>query len=170
MKTAEVHYVEFRSPGTFFDETGMERIGAWDTKIAAKAAAQVTARHGARPYGFVFLTRLEAKPVSDGRGGTLKVEPKILNRSGIYFINGKVLLLDDVPDTFDNRILRSNMAGNGTWAVVETRNSYKHTAAFGQDDCCVDGEGTITRRGNDADLVAYRKKMDHRKEQERVHA
>lgn len=142
------HFVEFFSPGTFISETSEKPIDSWDVKKATKMAKNISERYGAKPYGFRFRTKVTAeKVVVDGEA--LDVVPKIKESSGMFFINGRVLTLDDIPDTKENNILRSNMRSNNWNAVVETTNSYRHTAPFEKDDVCVDSNGNITVRGSD---------------------
>jgi len=82
-------------------------------------------------------------------GEELEVVPKTKKSSGMYYINGRVLTLAEIPDDQEHHILRANMKGNGWAAVVETRNSWRHTAPFEKDDVCVDGNGNVTAKGSD---------------------
>lgn len=163
------HHVVFRSPGTFFHEESSRPIASWDTKVAAWMAKEITERHGARPFGFYFVTNIEADPIPDGAGGTLNVEPKKIAESGMYFLGGKLRRLDDVEaeNKEDEHILRSNMRGNGMHIVVENRNSYRSTNPFGEKDVIVDVEtGEVFVRGDDPFLVEYRKKTAERVKRE----
>ena len=45
---------------------------------------------------------------------------------------------------------------------VENTNSFKHVSHFSEDAVVVDWDGNIIRRGNDPDLVAYRKAFQKR--------
>lgn len=128
------HYVEFYSPGTFIAESSTKPIAEWDVAEACRMAADITERHGARPYGFRFLTRLVAGPVPDGEGGLMNVEPKEVARSGMHYINGRLFTLDDIPDDAEHSILRGNMKSNGFERVVETRNGYRWTQPFESGD------------------------------------
>jgi hypothetical protein len=119
-------------------------------------ANEITERHGAKPYGFQFVEQIVAEPIDDGEGGTLRVEPKEVFRSGMYFIGGKLIRYDDVPDDQDHRIMRSNMRSNRHPICCETRRSYRWTSTFKAEDFCVDEDGAITVRGDDDELTAYR--------------
>lgn len=128
------HFVEFLSPGTFVAESTTRPIDSWDVAEACRMAEDIVERHGARPYGFRFLTKLVADPVPDGEGGTLRVEPKEVATSGIHYLNGTILTLADIPDDSEHAILRSNMRGNGWDRIVETRNGYRWTQPFTDKD------------------------------------
>ena len=163
--STEKHYVDFYSPGTFFDERSSQPIGAFgDVGAAIEMAKSVEERYSAKPYGFRFGTYLEADPIPDERGGTLQVEPKRIAQSGTYFINGRLRKYDEVVADNDPKesILRSNMRCNQMCIVVETRNSWKHTTSFDENDFVVNDAGGIVQRGNDPELVAYRKEVCER--------
>lgn len=149
------HYVTFMSPGTFVSEETSKEIYAWSTVEAAKMAKDIDERHGARPYGFKFSTRITHDPVPDGEGGMLDVQSKLVKKSGVYYINGSLIRFDDVPE--DQSIMRDNMRFNDYPLTVETRNSYRHTGYFSEKDIIVDASGKIIRRGDDSDLLEYRK-------------
>lgn len=158
MSTHMKTYVEFISPGTLVDESSCLEIASCCSKNAVEMSKQITERHGAKPYGFVFITRLVHDPVSDGEGGEMEVLAKEKERSGIHFLGGTLRTYDEVvADNLESeRILRSNMLGNSYPIVIENRNSYRSTHEFTKDDCIVDATGEITRRGNDDDLTDYR--------------
>lgn len=159
MTATTKHYVQFLSPGTFVSETRTKEIPAWDTAIAAEMANSVLERHNAKPYGFRFSTRLVHDPIPDGRGGTMEVEPKQIAESEIYFLGGVVKKYDDIPETKDTSILRSNMKGNGYPLVVENNNSWRFTTFFEDGHCIVGPSGEITVRGTDPELKEYADRM-----------
>lgn len=152
------HYVVFESPGTMFSETSEREIGEWSTQLAARMAADIVERHGARPYAFRFVTKRVSGPISDGSGGTLDVEPKVLKRSGYYHINGVLRTLDELEARADptERILVSNMRCNHLPIVCETVNIWKSTRPFEEADFVVDPAGNVVERGDDQKHVAYR--------------
>lgn len=168
--TVRKHYVTFYSPGTFFPETTTKPIEDWDTKIAVEMSKHITERYNARPHSFKFTTQLEAEPISDGEGGMLKVEPKEVEKSGLFFIGGTLRNFDEVKKKNDPKesILRSNMECNRMWVIIENCNSWRFTGEFSEDACIVDENGEIVKRGNDSDLVKYRKLKDKEKENERT--
>lgn len=151
------HFVKFYSPGTLISETTSKPIESWDTKLAAAMATEISERHGARPYGFQFGTKLVADPVPDGEGGVLDVTPKVVETSGTHFITGELLFYHEVSPS--KSTLRGNMRCNGWPICVQNTNSYRSTLPFEQGDCIVDREGVVIRRGADADLVAYCERM-----------
>lgn len=163
------HYVIFDSPGTMFAERSSREIGEWSTHLAAGMATEIVERHGARPYCFRFETRREADPIDDGYGGTLDVIPKVINKSGRYFINGRLETLDEVEAKADpdDRIRIANMQGNDWPISVVTTNGYRSTQIFEEDDCIVDADGSITVRGDSAEHVRYRAEIIDRVKQER---
>lgn len=145
IKTHEVHYVVFSSPGSFCSEESTKKIDAWSPTLACKMYTEITERYGAKPFGFHFITMIEADPVSSWEGEQLEVTPKLKSTSKMYFINGVVETLADVEARNDpqEEILRSNMRGNGWGKIVTTRNSFKHCAPFRDGDCVVNLNGTV---------------------------
>lgn len=137
------HYVVFFSPGTLVAESSERPVKAWDTREAAKIAKGIKERHGAIPYGFRFETRLTAKPIPDGEGGTLEVLSRTVKRSGMYYLGGKVETLAEVKARNDpkERTLVSNMEGNRWDRVVTTTNGYRWTQPFEEGDKVVDAQG-----------------------------
>jgi len=157
MKPKRKHFVEFFSPGTFQAEYSTRSIPSWSIAKAIKLSKKVIERHGAKPYGFQFVTCICADPIPDGEGGKLKVVSKEVKRSGMHYLGGEILKFDDVPNTKENKILRSNMECNDMPVLVVNNNSWKWTAEFKKDDVVVDEKGVIVRRGNDKDIMAYRR-------------
>jgi hypothetical protein len=159
------HYITFFSPGTFFSESSTKPIDAWDPVVAVKMAEQITERYNATPYGFQFSTRLEASPVPDGEGGELKVESKVVEKSGMYFLGGTVLSVEDIERRGgNNEILLSNMRGNGHLFVVETIARWTSTHPLEEKDVVVDSSGRIVERGDTPDRVAARKKWQEERD------
>lgn len=158
------HKVVFYSPGTLFSESTSRDIGSWDTKEAVKLAETIT--YG-KPYGFVFETHLTAEDVPDGEGGRLKVQPKLVDKSGVHFLGGTTLTYDMVCETHrESDILRSNMRGNGYWIVCVNTNSWKTTMPFDEKDCIVDAFGTIVERGDQPRYMAYRVEQSAKRDAE----
>lgn len=153
---ATKHYVVFYSPGTFFCESSSKPIDSWDTKEAVRISKDIKERYNAKPYGFQFESYLESGDVTDEAGNTLQTQPKRTKVSGMHYLGGKLLKRSDIPDTKENYILRSNMRSRPV--CIENTNSYKFTGEFEENACIVNDNGDIIRRGNDKDLVAYRKK------------
>ena len=149
------HFVQFLSPGTFVSETTTKPIEDWDVVEACRLAKSIEERHGAKPYGFEFITKLVGEAVDDGEGGKLEVMPREVERSGTYFITGDLLFYHKATG-HDLRILRENMRCNRCPVCIENGNSYRHTSQFNESDCIVDWDGSVIRRGTDADLIEYR--------------
>lgn len=145
MKTTN-YYATFYSPGTLFSESSTVKVDSLDLIDVLKKAKTISERHGAKPYGFVLEEREEGSIVKDGE--TYKLEPKTKWKSGTHFITGKILTLEDIPDTSENSILRSNMRGNNYGAVVENRNSWKVTMPFEKKDLLIDWDGKILDKGS----------------------
>ena len=154
------HKVVFYSPGTLFSESSSKDIDSWDTRKAVEMAEAIMERYNAKPYGFVFETYKTHADVSDGEGGTLQVRPKLEKSSGVYFLGGKLETYDDVlarnEDSTNDRILLSNMRGNGMWIVCINTNSFRSTMPFEENSKIVDAAGTIIESGDDPKYVAYR--------------
>lgn len=157
-KTSEHHAVEFYSPGTFLAETRQLAMPSWDTKHAVELAPEIVERHGARPFGFRFLTVLVHEPVPDGRGGTMEVQSKTVAKSGIHYLGGEVLSYDDWlrAGEPENSVLMSNMRCNGYPYSIVNYNSYRHTSLFNEEDVVVDAKGVIVERGDSPERMAYR--------------
>lgn len=122
------HFVTFLSPGTFVAEDSTLPIDSWDVKAAAKMAAGVEERYKAVPYAFYFTTRTR---------GENDLDSKVSKRSPNYYLpHCKVETLAEVKKRNDpkERILVSNMEGNGYKKVVMTTRGWKWTQPFGDDD------------------------------------
>jgi hypothetical protein len=137
--------VTFYSPGTFFCEQSSFEVEGRDlSKCAAMAKTDVTERYNAKPFGFRF---------EDGNGKKL---------SGMHYLTGRVITYDEVPDDAEHRIMRCNMRDPLQCVVVENTNSFRYTGEFAEKDVILDWDGAIVRRGDDADLVDYRRKFKER--------
>lgn len=164
------HYVTFYSPGTLFSEQSSQEIAEWSPPLACKLSQEITERHGAKPYGFRFETRLVSDPVDDGEGGKLNVASKEVASSGIHFITGELKRYDDIPNVPEFRMLRSNMRCNGYWVIVENTNSFKSTLPFEADAILVDRDGNVITKGSDPKLEAYRRLKSAERETEVLRA
>lgn len=120
------HFVVFYSPGTLISETTEKEINSWNIKQAVKMSFDIKERHNSTPYGFRFITK----------GRTDKeLDSKIIKKSGVYYLGGKVYTLKEIKDRDDpdDRILISNMEFNG-YNVIENNNSWKTTVPFYKED------------------------------------
>lgn len=161
-KIVEKHYAVFFSPGTFVSETNEKPVKSWDTEAVTPLWQGIEQRHGAKPYGFRFETRLEAEAIPDGRGGTLRVEPKTTASSGMHYIGGDLQTYADIvkANLPGEEILRSNMRCNEIPVILVNTNSYKFTAAFGEEDCVVHPDtGKVLVKGDSPLLTKYRKQF-----------
>ena len=159
MATRQEHFVVFYSPGTLFSESTTKTISAWNPTEALRLASNVKERHGAIPFGFQFETRIVADPIPDGQGGELRVEPKTVRTSGMFFIAGQPRLFTELLDDRENHILKSNMRANDWPIVVETCRGYRETHPFKEEDAIITEQGTIIHCGKEAEFVAYRKRI-----------
>lgn len=164
MTTKRQHFVDFFSPGTIVSKQSRKPIGSWDTVMATKLAAEIVERHNSKPYGFQFVTCIVTDPIPDGEGGTMEVPPmevppKEVEQSGLHFLGGNILRYPEVPDDQEHRTLRSDMRCNDKPVCITNPNSWRFTGFFDEDMVVVDGQGDIVRRGDDADLVEYRKQQ-----------
>jgi len=162
------HYVTFYSPGTLFSEESSREIAEWSPAVACKMARQIQERHGAKPYGFRFVTRLVSEPIDDGEGGKLEVRPKEVAKSGLFFITGRLLKLDDIPETPETSILRDNMRCNDHPIVCENCNSWKSVLPFNRDDVLLDAAGKVLVKGSDKELDEYRRRKIAERDAERA--
>lgn len=127
----EKHFVQFLSPGTFVSEETTLQIDTWNIELAVKMAGGIFERYNARPYGFRFLTRAR---------GTYDLDSKIVNRSGIYYLGGTIETAEEILARSDQKeeTLRFNVLSNGYKRIVTNTNSWKFTAALGDDDVVLD--------------------------------
>ncbi len=125
------HFVTFYSPGTMVSEETTQPIDSWDVEKATAWASSVVERHGATPFGFQFSTR--------GRGDDDLVSREV-KRSGMYYLGGTVLTLDEVEARDDPKdaILIANMRCNNYERIVENNNSWKATRPLNIDDVVLD--------------------------------
>lgn len=125
------HFITFFSPGTFVDEITTLPVDAWDPVVGKSMAEKSRERHGAKPYAFQFTTR--------GRRQD-ELDSKVIATSPRYFIRGKVRTLEQVAADADpnEHILLRNMENNDIARVVETRNSWRHTAPMMPGDVVLD--------------------------------
>ena len=122
------HYVTFYSPGTFMAEDNTEEVESWDIEATKQRAGEITQRYNAIPYGFRFHT-MERQPG--------EWAPKRTARSPMYYLpHCKIETLAEIEarDLPDERILRSNMRGNGWDRVVVTTKGWKWTQPLEADD------------------------------------
>ena len=113
----KAHFVTFYSPGTFCSEATTKPIASWDTAKACEMAHEITERHGATPYSFVFTTR---------ERGDSDLDSKVTKTSGRYFLGGRVMTLAGVKREMPkDRILIDNMRINNIARVVVNTNSYR---------------------------------------------
>ncbi len=154
----------FLSPGTFYRETDSRPIEKRSIAIAVEMSKSVEQRHGAKPYGFYFQTRIVSEPIPDGEGGQLEVADKLVDESGTHFLTGTVETLDEIRRRADpdESILVSNMEGNKWPLMLVNRNSYKSVHQFNEKDCVVDMAGTIITQGDDPVHQQYRESVVYR--------
>lgn len=123
----EKHFVTFCSPGTFVSEQTTKEIESWNITQAQEMAKAIKERHAATPYGFYFTTRSRNED---------ELDSKETARSGMYYLGGEVLTLEDVKarNDPDDRILISNMECNKWDRIIVNTNSWKFTAPLNKDD------------------------------------
>lgn len=125
------HFVTFYSPGTFVAETTTKPIDAWNVDDAVAMAALISERHGAKPYGFRFITR--------GREAH-ELDSKVTAESPMHFIGGKVETLEEVEARDDpgEHILRTNMRGNGWRRIWTSTQGWKWTQPLKPEDVVIE--------------------------------
>lgn len=123
----EAHFVEFYSPGTFFEEVSERPIDSWDVEQARAMAEGITERYGQHPYGFRLVTRERADDELDSH---------VSHRSNMYYLAGEILTLKDVEARSDPRdeTLRINMRTNQIGRVIETNTPARHVCEFKDGD------------------------------------
>ncbi len=119
-RNIKAHFVTFYSPGTFVAETSTKPIQLWDVDAAKTMARAITERYNATPYGFRFTTRSR---------GQKDLDSKVTATSPLYYLGGIVETLAQVKAraTEKDRILISNMEGNGLKKIITNTNSWRWT-------------------------------------------
>lgn len=125
------NFVTFYSPGTFLAEESTYPIDTWDTNAAVELARSVKERYNARPFGFKFTTRSR---------GDAELDSAVSATSCFYWLGGRVETIADVEARGDpsDKILLSNMRGNGYEKIVVNTNSAKWTQPLGKGDIILD--------------------------------
>ena len=118
LKAKEI-WCRFYSPGTFMSEQSSFRLFEQDIVEAVRKYELINERYDAKPYGFMF---------EDGNGKST---------SGMYYLTGRIVKYDDIPDDKEHNILRCNMRCNNWPICIENTNSYRFTAPFKEGDCIV---------------------------------
>ena len=104
-------YVEFVYPGVIVNETSVKEVESRDT-------SEVKVPDGA--FGFRFFDVLIAKVECAGK--TVELRSDRLNQSPMHYYGGRIFSREEVARKVpDNRILLSNMEGNGWDRVIKTR-------------------------------------------------
>jgi hypothetical protein len=127
------HFVTFYSPGTIVAETTEKPIDSWDVDAAVKMAETITERHNARPYGFRFVTRGREENDPDS---------KVVANSVFYYLRGKIETIERVRERNDpkERILLSNMEGNGWKRVIRITRGWSWTQPLDDGDVVLNEE------------------------------
>lgn len=127
------HFVTFYSPGTFVHETTTKEIDGWYVDQALAMSKEIVERHGARPFGFRFSTRMR---------GENDLDSKEVKHSGTYFIKGKVRTREEILAGTDpnESNLRWNVEVNGYTAVIECKTPYLSTLPLMEADFVLERE------------------------------
>lgn len=125
------HFVTFYSPGTFVSESDTKPIDDWEVDAAIAMARDITQRYSATPYGFQFSTR---------ERGPDDLDSKETCRSSMYYLGGKIETLAEIKDRNDSseRVLLSNMEGNGWDKIIVNTNSWLFRGPFIAGDVLLD--------------------------------
>lgn len=108
--------VTFYSPGSFVAEEKSYETSLTDeleiVKEAVEKSKGIVQRYNAIPYGF-----------------------RIEGIKGMFFLpHCKKVAYDEIPDTTENRILRSNMKSNEWDFVIQQTTGWQFTQPFDKDD------------------------------------
>ncbi len=105
IKTTVKHFVKYLYPGSFYSEEQSIEIPSLDAKLDFP--------EGAFAYS---LYSVETKEVEVE--GELFVKNNTIKQEGVCYIDAVIYTADQLPDTGDFRISRSNMESNNYKAVV----------------------------------------------------
>ncbi len=127
----KAHFVHFLSPGTFVHEESSKPIDAWNTEQAKAMAREIKERYNATPFAFYFTTRERKENELDSH---------VTETSGRYYLGGVVETLEQVKAraTDKDRILVSNMEGNGYARIITNANSWRVTQPLGPNDVALE--------------------------------
>ena len=121
------------SPGTFLSETTEKPVESWDVPLGqiVEMARDISERHGAKPYGFRFVTYERRDD---------ELNPRRTKISGIHYLGGKVETLSEIEERDDpaESVLRTNMRCNRYDKVVVNTNSWKFIGPLERDDVVLD--------------------------------
>lgn len=158
MTTKRKVYAQYFSPGTLFPEIQTIELESGSLQEAAVRAKGVIECHGATPYSFDIVTKIVAEPIDDGEGGKLEVSSKEVERSGRYFLGGKIFRYEQVlEEKGENSILARNMRNQKAPICIVIDNGYRSTQLFQEQDCIVDKDtGDILLRGDSPEFIEYR--------------
>lgn len=133
----EQHFVTFLSPGTFVHEDTSKPIDSWDTSKAMEMAHGIQERHAATPFAFYFTTRSRDEN---------ELDSKQTAKSARYYLGGEIETLAQVKAraTDAERILISNMEGNGWDRIITNTNSWKVTQPLGKEDVVLEWKPLAT--------------------------
>jgi len=125
------NFVTFLSPGSFVHEQSTKPIDAWDTDKAMEMARGITERYNATPFAFYFTTR---------ERGPNDLDSVVSDRSCTYYLGGTIRTAEEVMAGTDpdEKILRSNVQGNGIKRIVVNTNSFKSTHVLEDGDVVLD--------------------------------
>jgi len=110
MEKMLVHYVEFFYHGTIVPNSEIVKIKSRNLKdihIPEQA------------FAFKLMDRTEMEV-----GGEKLVSEEYKNKTGLIYIEGKILKFDDIPKTEEFRRLRSNMKDNRWNRVIKCGDRY----------------------------------------------
>jgi hypothetical protein len=144
MEMHKEYTVTFYSPGTLMAETTTKDIPEPNVPLACRMAEEIKERYKATPYGFVVTAYERPAPI-EGH----EFERKRISQSGTYYINCKVETLAEVKARGEERekILVSNMEGNGWDKIVKTTRGWGWAQPFREGDKVVNSDGEIIAEG-----------------------
>lgn len=152
MSTRTVSYVTFFIPGSFYNEETRVPISSWSIE---EAKAKLASAHR-WTFGFQFSKVIESDPVPDGQGGFIRVQGKMVDTSGMYYVGGQVrdivsVLQANIPE---EDILRDNMRAN--WAAI-VKTSQGNSQPFNKEDVLLDKNTfEVLERGDSEALMSIR--------------
>lgn len=153
MQTKQYYLVTYYSPGTFFSEVSSYKFDEFSLKQFVQKSKQITERYNAKPYGFSVEKYEVIVDLPDG----FECKPKLLEKAGgTYYINGKAVFSKDL-DKQKEDIFISNLERNSQGVGIVSTNSYRFNSFFYEWDFVINDLGEITQKGNDKDIMEYRK-------------
>lgn len=122
------NFVTFVSVGAIIDEKTVKPIKYRNVTEAKEMASEIVERHGARPFGFYFITTNGEKP------GSKEYKE---DRSGMYYIGGVVKKIEELDQTRYRDIISALSDLDVNRCIFVKSGKYEVVKPFMDHDCVI---------------------------------